>query len=74
MGCDGIQPTGGPTLGGDAGGWAGLSGVALLPWSAPVEHVEGTPSGRRENVGGTSSEGPADVPIGVPPAWGVPDF
>ena len=52
-------------------GRLGVSGVALLPWSAPIDHVEGTPSGRRGNVGGTSSGGPADVPIGVPPAWGI---
>ena len=58
----GSRALGVPTLDGDAVGRLGVSGVALLPWSAPVEHVEGRPSGRRGNVGGTSSGGPVGVP------------
>ena len=49
-----------------------MAGVALLPWTALIDHVGGTSSGRRENVEATPIGGPADGPIGVPPAWGIP--
>ena len=58
------------TLGGSLTGRVGLAGVAVLPWTALIDHVGGTPSGRRENVEATSSGGPADGPIGAPPGVG----
>ena len=51
--------------GGGAAEWPGLSGGALLPWTAYNRHVGATPGQRRGHAEATPGGGPADGPIGV---------